>query len=97
MCGIAANRCAAGTGIAEDCVYETKSHGQRGVPALSLSVHPCRIPTKPRTNLPISISDSTTRLAALVGLWDVPDPDELAARLQSEPDVAHRFYERRCA
>jgi len=40
------------------------------------------------------MSDSSSRLGALVGQWDVPDPDELTARLQPEPDVAHRFYER---
>jgi hypothetical protein len=38
--------------------------------------------------------DSSIRLGALAGQWDVPDPDELTARLQPEPDVAHRFYER---
>jgi hypothetical protein len=37
--------------------------------------------------------DSSIRLGALAGQWDVPDPDELTARLQPEPDVAHRFYE----
>jgi len=36
--------------------------------------------------------DSSTRLAALVGQWNVPDPDELTARLQPEPDVVDRFY-----
>ena len=37
--------------------------------------------------------DSSTRLGALFGQWDVPDPEDLKARLQPEPDVAHRFYE----
>ena len=38
--------------------------------------------------------DSAPRFGALSGQWDVPDPDGLTARLQPEPDVAHRFYER---
>ena len=38
------------------------------------------------------MSDSATRLGALAGQWDVPGPDELTARLQPEPEVAHRFY-----
>ena len=37
------------------------------------------------------MSDSSTRLGALSGQWDVPDPDELKARLQPEPEVARRF------
>ncbi|MFB6230649.1 MAG: hypothetical protein ABEL04_05775 [Salinibacter sp.] len=41
------------------------------------------------------MSDSSTRLGALAGQWDVPDPDELKARLQPEPEATHRFYESR--
>jgi len=36
--------------------------------------------------------DSSTRLGALAGQWDVPEPEELKTRLQPEPDVVCRFY-----
>jgi hypothetical protein len=39
------------------------------------------------------MSDSATRLGALADQWDVPDPEDLKARLQPESDVADRFYE----
>lgn len=39
------------------------------------------------------MSDASTRLGALAGQWDVPDPEELKARLQPEPEVAQHFYE----
>ena len=38
--------------------------------------------------------DSSPRLGALAGQWDVPDSADLKARLRPEPDVAHRFHER---
>lgn len=39
------------------------------------------------------MSDSSTRLGALVGQWEVPDPDTLKALLQPEPEIGQRFYE----
>jgi len=36
--------------------------------------------------------DSSTRLGALAGQWDVPGPDDVKARLQPEPEVVDRFY-----
>jgi len=36
--------------------------------------------------------DSSPRLGALVGQWDVPGPDDVKARLQLEPDVVYRLY-----
>lgn len=39
------------------------------------------------------MSDSSTRLGALAGQWDVPDPDDLKTLLQPEPEVAQHFYE----
>jgi hypothetical protein len=42
------------------------------------------------------MSDYSTRRGDLAGQWDGPDPDELTARLQPEPDVADRLYGNRC-
>lgn len=39
------------------------------------------------------MSDSLTRLGALAGQWDVPDPDGLTMLLQPEPEVERSFYE----
>lgn len=41
------------------------------------------------------MSDSSSRLGALIGQWDVPGPDDLKARLQPEPKVVQHFYESR--
>ena len=41
------------------------------------------------------MSNSSLRLGALAGQWDVPDPDTLKAFLQPEPEVAQRFYDDR--
>jgi Uncharacterized conserved protein len=38
------------------------------------------------------VSNSSSRLGALSGQWDIPDPDTLKARLQPEPEVEQRFY-----
>jgi uncharacterized protein YegP (UPF0339 family) len=39
------------------------------------------------------MSDSSTRLGALSGKWNVPGPDKLKTLLEPEPDVADDFYE----
>jgi uncharacterized protein YegP (UPF0339 family) len=39
------------------------------------------------------MSNSSSRLGALVGQWEVPAPDTLKARLQPEPEVEQRFYD----
>jgi len=44
-------------------------------------------------NVPILMSNSSSRLGALVGQWEVPAPDTLKARLQPEPEVEQRFYD----
>lgn len=41
----------------------------------------------------ILMSNSPSRLGALAGQWDVPDPNTLKARLQPEPEVEQRFYD----
>lgn len=46
----------------------------------------------PSTNVLILMSNSSSRLGALAGQWDLPDPDALKALLQSDPEAAQRFY-----
>ena len=39
------------------------------------------------------MSNSSSRLGALAGQWDVPNPNALKMLLQPEPEVEQRFYE----
>ena len=62
-----------------------------------LSVHPgaSRSFESPPTNVPILMSNPSTRLGALAGQWDVPDPDALKTLLRPEAEIEKRFYDSR--
>ena len=49
----------------------------------------------PPTNVPILMSNPSTRLGALAGQWDVPDPDALKTLLRPESEIEKRFYDSR--
>jgi uncharacterized protein YegP (UPF0339 family) len=41
------------------------------------------------------MSNPSTRLGALAGQWDVPDPDALKTLLRPESEIEKRFYDSR--